>query len=75
MAPGETLQRLEAFLSPYPLARDEVVPLLAEALWHGRYRQRTIIPMPPPCPSSSGTKPSLRSWPWWGRWPSGSPCS
>ena len=32
MAPGETLQQLEAFLSQYPLARDEVVPLLAELL-------------------------------------------
>ena len=32
MAPGETLQQLEAFLSPYPLALDEVVPLLAELL-------------------------------------------
>src|SRR5262252_8242384 len=32
IALGETLQRLEAFLSHYPLARDEVVPLLAELL-------------------------------------------
>jgi predicted ATPase len=32
MAPGETLQKLEDFLSPYPLALDEVVPLLAEIL-------------------------------------------
>ena len=32
MVPGETLQQLEAFLSPYHLALDEVVPLLAELL-------------------------------------------
>jgi tetratricopeptide (TPR) repeat protein len=31
-APGETLRQLEAFLLPYPLALDEVVPLLAEIL-------------------------------------------
>ena len=32
MAPGEALQQLEAFLAQYHLARDEVVPLLAELL-------------------------------------------
>ena len=32
MAPGEALQQLEVFLAQYPLARDEVVPLLAELL-------------------------------------------
>jgi tetratricopeptide (TPR) repeat protein len=32
MAPGEMLRQLEAFLSPYDLPRDEVVPLLAELL-------------------------------------------
>jgi tetratricopeptide (TPR) repeat protein len=31
-APGETLRRLEAFLSQYTLALDEAVPLLAELL-------------------------------------------
>ena len=32
MTPSETLQKLETFLSQYPLALDEVVPLLAELL-------------------------------------------
>src|SRR5262249_19898414 len=38
MAPAETLRQLEAFLSQYHLARNEVVPLLAELL---------AVPLPP----------------------------
>ena len=46
--------------------------------WPSSWRCRSLPSAIPPghCrPSSSDSAPSTCSWPWWGRWPSSSPCS